>query len=213
VAALFPPGVVAVELVGEADPALLHPDERQVVERVAARRLKDYAAGRECARLALRQLEIEDFALLPASDRQPLWPPQITGSITHTHGYCIAVAARRSQVGGLGIDAELAQAVHEELWPRICRPEELEWLARQNTQDRGRLAALIFAAKESFYKCQYPLTGEWLGFEEVLIELTGDSQLLVRPQRPIRLEAHAPLPVKGGFRFHENWVTAGIAVP
>jgi 4'-phosphopantetheinyl transferase EntD len=214
VAALFPPGVVAAELTGEADPARLHPEERPAVERAAPRRLRDYAAGRECARLALRELAIEDFALLPAADRQPLWPPGITGSISHTQGYCAAVVARSDPICSIGLDVECAEAVREELWPRICCPEEIEWLARQDAQQRVRLAALLFAAKESFYKCQYPLTGEWLGFEDVRIEAGPvgkvGGELSVWPQRPVRFAAHATLPLQGAWRFHGAWVTAGV---
>jgi 4'-phosphopantetheinyl transferase EntD len=212
VAALFPPGVVAAQLVGDADPALLLPEEHHVVRHVAPKRLRDYAAGRLCARLALQALGIEGFALLPASDRQPLWPPAVTGSITHTVKYCTAVVASRARVRCLGVDSEVVEAVCEELWPRICLPSELEWLARQPSARRIALAALIFAAKESFYKCQFALTGEWLGFEEVVVEVASDREFLVRPQRAIRLDAHVSAPLRGAFRFHEGRVTAGIGI-
>jgi 4'-phosphopantetheinyl transferase EntD len=212
VAAMLPPGVVAATLSGEADPTLLLSEERRVVQHVERKRLRDYAAGRLCVRAALRELGIEGFALLPGADRQPLWPHAITGSITHTEGYCIAAVAHSSHVRSLGVDCEVVEAVHEELWPRICCPQELDWLARQPADQRHGLAALFFAAKESFYKCQYPLTREWLGFHDVMIELLADGELVVRPQRSIGLEAQVSGPLRGAFRFHGRWVTAGIAI-
>jgi 4'-phosphopantetheinyl transferase EntD len=213
VAALFPAGVVAAQLLGEADPALLHPAESQAVQNVAPRRLMDYAAGRECARLALRHLGIEGFPLLSAGDRRPLWPEGIAGSITHTRGCCIAAVARSYDVRSLGLDAEVVAAVHQDLWRRICCPQELEWLARQPPDQQMPVAALIFAAKESFYKCQYPLTGEWLGFDDVLIEATVEGTLLARPQRPIKLDSHVAGPLAGRYRYHDGWVTAAMAIP
>jgi 4'-phosphopantetheinyl transferase EntD len=212
VAALFPPGVVAAQLLGEADPALLHPEESHAVRQVAPRRLKDYAAGRECARLALRQLGVEGFALLPGASRRPLWPAGVAGSITHTRGCCIAAVARTREVRSLGVDAEVVEAVHEELWPRICCREELAWLERQEPGQRPLLAALLFAAKESFYKCQHALTDEWLGFEDVRVEVTADGELRVLPQRPILLDSHVERPLGGRYRFHNGRVTVGMAL-
>lgn len=216
VAALFPPGVVAAELRGDGDPALLTERERQVTERFVPKRLKEFAAGRACARLALAELGIEGFSLLPAPDRQAVWPATVAGSITHTDGYCAVAVAHRTQARGLGIDSEVVTAVHEELWPRICAPSELAWLQERAPRQRLPWAALVFAAKECFYKCQYPVTLEWLDFSAVEIELTDreahSGSFLVRARRPIQLEASARLPLPGQFRFHERWVTAAMAL-
>lgn len=212
VAALFPKGVVAAVLTGPSDPAQLHPREREAVQRVAPKRLHDYAAGRQCARFALRALGVEEFPLLPGPGRQPLWPPGIVGSLTHTRGYCTAVVAPRTALQSLGIDTEVIADVHEELWSRICTQEELQWLHQQTQQLRTALAALLFAAKESFYKCQYPLTQEWLGFEDVRIALPEEGRLQVIPQRPIRLASRITGTIEGRYRFHQRWVSAGIAL-
>jgi 4'-phosphopantetheinyl transferase EntD len=216
VAALFPGGVVAAELVGDGDPGQLSQQERQALVRAAPKRLKEFAAGRQCAQLALAQLGIKGFPLLPGKDRQPQWPEGITGSITHTEGYCAAVVARRSAVQSLGVDCEVIEAVHEDLWARICGAGELAWLKRLPAGQRTACAALVFAAKEGFYKCQYPLTGEWLDFTAVGIELTEPDapcgEFRVVPQRPLKLEACACFPLAGRFRFHESWVSAAIAL-
>jgi 4'-phosphopantetheinyl transferase EntD len=214
---MFPPGVVAAELQGEGDPALLCAQEMQVTERFAPKRKREFAAGRACARLALARLGIEGFSLLPAEDRQPRWPSDIVGSITHTEGYCAAVVARSGHVRSLGVDCELKHSVHAELWPRICGPAELAWLEQLPPEQRTAAAGLVFSAKESFYKCQYALTAEWLPFSAVAIEVLAQGAaggaFLVRARRPLRLEASAQLPLRGHFRFHGDWVTTGLAVP
>jgi len=216
-AALLPPGAVAAELCGAGDPALLLDAERQAVQHCAPKRMREFAAGRQCARLALQELGVHGFPLLPAPDRQPVWPPSVTGSITHTDGYCAALVARCSQFRGLGVDCEVTQAVHEELWPRICGAQELAWLERLPREQRVAHAALLFSAKESFYKCQYPVTGEWLDFTAVHIELpdahgSGEGFLVI-PQRSLRLQGSARLPLPGRFRFREGRVITAIALP
>ena len=215
-AALFPPGVCAAELAGDAPPALLTEPELKSISHCSEKRIRDFTAGRLCARRALEELGLVGFSLLPASDRQPAWPASVIGSITHTAGYSAAVAARRGALQGLGVDAETIAAVHAELWPRVLGAEELARLNALPAARRGTAAALAFAAKEAFYKSQYPLTGEWLEFEDIAIE-SQDWHLprggfRVRPRRALRLAAHTAAALVGCFRVHGEFVTCGVAL-
>ena len=215
-AALFPTGVYAAELAGDAPPGLLTEPELKSISHCSEKRIRDFTAGRLCARRALEALGVVGFSLLPASDRQPAWPASVIGSITHTAGYSAAVAARRGPLQGLGVDAEAIAAVHAELWPRVLSAEELARLNELPAGRRGAAAALAFAAKEAFYKCQYPLTGEWLEFEDIAIE-SQDWHLprggfRVRPRRALRLAAHTGAALAGCFRVHGEFVTCGVAL-
>ena len=215
-AALFPPGVFAAELAGEAPPSLLTEAELQSISHCSEKRIRDFTAGRLCARHALKALGVEGFSLLPASDRQPVWPPCVVGSITHTAGYSAAVVARRGPLQGLGIDSEAIAAVHAELWPRVLGEDELARLAELSSARRGTAAALAFAAKEAFYKSQYPLTGEWLEFEDIAIESQhghlAQGEFRVRPRRALRLAARPGAALGGCFRVHGEFVTCGVAL-
>jgi enterobactin synthetase component D / holo-[acyl-carrier protein] synthase len=215
-AALFPPGAIAAQLHGAAPPAHLSQDEIRAVRHCSEKRISDFSAGRLCARRALRELGIEGFSLLPAKDRQAVWPAGITGSITHTDGYSAAVVIRQGRVRSVGLDSEAVGAVHEELWPRICAPAELASLRTCAGAGRRERAAVTFAAKEAFYKSQFPLTGEWIGFEEVTIALaeeTGEGGVfVVTPQRPLLLQRQTHQRLTGRFRRHGGFVTAGIAL-
>ena len=75
---------------------------------------------------------------------------------------------------------------------------------------------LIFAAKEAFYKCQYPLTGEWLDFEDlhVRVDAWGPDRSLYEIQacRPLALANLMSLPVTGAYLFQDGFVTAGVAI-
>ena len=171
VATLFPPGVVVAELAGSAAPGELTARERDCIAHCAPARIRQFAAGRACAHRALQQLGIDEFSLLVGTDRQPVWPTGIVGSLTHTDDYAAAAVGRDDALLGLGLDCEGADRVKSHLWKRIATPPELEWLNALEPGPAGRAASLLFAAKEAFYKCQFPLTTEWLGFEDVSIEL------------------------------------------
>ena len=217
---LLPGGVVAADMRGSGDVADLWPAEAECVQRAVPKRMREFAAGRACARHALRELGIEDFALLAAHDRQPIWPSSIVGSITHTTGYCAAAVAPRRLLAGIGIDSEQVDQVGRELWDTICRPEEASWRDTLPAEQRQAAAALLFCAKEAFYKYQYPLSGEWLDFHDLRVEpmewgMGGmrSGQFTVRATRRILAEARSQWPVVGRFLFHETFVTAAVAVP
>jgi 4'-phosphopantetheinyl transferase EntD len=215
--ALFAPGVVAADLHGAAPGGLLTESEAAAISHCAPKRIGDFTAGRLCARRALAAFGVVDFALLPAADRQPMWPQGFVGSITHTEGYSAAVVGRRTGFRALGIDAETIASVHAELWPRILGEAEQRQLAQlEAPQARERVAALIFAAKEAFYKCQYALTSEWLEFEDLHIESADFDRdagfFRVRPCRPLRLMPAAAR-IEGRFRVHAPYVSCGVALP
>jgi 4'-phosphopantetheinyl transferase EntD len=76
---------------------------------------------------------------------------------------------------------------------------------------------LLFSAKEAFYKCQYPLVGEWLDFHDLSIAVNdwGRTQgsFTASATRSIRFARHADLPIQGRYVFHDQFVSAGLSVP
>jgi 4'-phosphopantetheinyl transferase EntD len=220
IASLFPPVVAAAELRARGDVALLDPSERAALGRAIESRAREFAAGRLCARRALAQLGLEQ-PVPAASDRQPIWPRGIVGSITHTEGIAAAVVAPRALLAAIGLDTERASRVKRELWPKICLEEEIAWLESIERAERAAAAALIFAAKEAFYKCQYPCTSQWLYFGDVHVtaEWGGPmGSIRVAPTRAIALFATGGIAANtsslmGRFRLHEGLVSVGVCVP
>ena len=170
-AALFPIAVQAVELRGTGDPTQLLPSERDGKDRWAEKRIREFAAGRQCARLALQRLGYPPAPLLSLADRRADWPVGVTGSITHCAGLACAVVAPVGLVRSLGVDVEVVDAVDEHLWPRVLNAAERAWLDTCPADERRLWATAIFSAKEAFYKCQYPVTAQWLEFEDVQVAL------------------------------------------
>ncbi len=136
-----------------------------------AKRVEEFTAGRLCARRALSQLGIHRYPLLIGADRRPCWPEHLVGSITHTTGFRAAVVAERIDIAAIGIDAELIHQLKPVIWPQISTTEELEWLRHVPVAEQALCAALLFSAKEAFYKCQYTLSETWLEFQDVELDL------------------------------------------
>jgi 4'-phosphopantetheinyl transferase EntD len=171
---VVPNDVVGIETRYEGDAtAVLLPEEVEALGVVAERRRREFAAGRNCARAALRALGNAPVPVLRGSQRQPIWPLGIVGSISHCHGYCAAVVARGERYAAIAVDAE----VHDPLPPEVISlvvANEREWL-RTRSGDNVHWDRLVFSAKESVYKAWFTLTGRWLGFEDVCVTIEPDA--------------------------------------
>ncbi|GAC1304217.1 MAG: 4'-phosphopantetheinyl transferase [Steroidobacteraceae bacterium] len=211
---LFPPRAVVAELRGPGDATLLLPVEAKGLGRAVPQRLQEFAAGRLCARRALAEFGIEDFAIEAAEDRRPIWPDGMVGSITHTAGFCAAVVAERRSSAGLGIDTEVIGEVNLEIWSRICMPVEIDWVQSLPASQQNAAATLIFSAKEAVYKCCYPLLRERLDFQDVAVEPewhAAGGSFRIHLGRSVAVRDVAALPLTGRYLFHEGFVSAGVS--
>lgn len=148
--------------------------EQEAVEGAAQSRIEQFTAGRVCSRIALGRLGVAATTpIVRGEDRAPIWPPGFVGSISHTDAWCAAAVAREQDLRSVGIDLEPATPLKEALWRRVCTRAERERL-RERTSP-GLMGKILFSAKESVYKCQYPITHQFLGFHAVEIEL-GDGE-------------------------------------
>ncbi|HWD72974.1 MAG TPA: 4'-phosphopantetheinyl transferase superfamily protein [Actinomycetota bacterium] len=172
-AELLPPDVE----VAMYDPSMAHDvhcDELRLMASAVPRRRAEFAAGRACARAALRRLGINGWPLLVGSKREPLWPAGVVGSITHTDGLVAAAVSRRPPLAGFGIDAEQRRPLPAGVRETVCTPREIAWcLAHEPSIPWD---TMIFSAKESIFKAWFPATVTWLGYLEVDVVLEpGDG--------------------------------------
>jgi 4'-phosphopantetheinyl transferase EntD len=148
----------------------LFPEEEALVRRAVDRRRREFAKGRQCARIALRSLGHDACAVLAGENREPLWPHGVVGSISHTTGFCAAAVARRMRYLGIGIDVELAGPLRADVVRRVCRDDEL---GTHVELDEELVPRLVFSAKEAVYKCVFPTTRTFLGFSDVRVTFAG----------------------------------------
>jgi 4'-phosphopantetheinyl transferase EntD len=210
---LFPPEVVTVT----ADEAMwsgaLHPEEEALLRDAVAKRRREFTAGRLCARTALARLGIEHPALLMDADRVPVWPPGVIGSLSHCEGYCGAVVARRGELLGIGLDVELAGPLPPGVPTAVLTPGEATALARLPALRGADWAKLAFCAKESLYKCLFPLTRTFLEFTDVEIAVDAARGTFVArpaPGSPLAPERVAGL--EGRFAFAGRFVFSGATL-
>lgn len=212
--ALFPPGVVVVRATPEMQDDPLHPAEATRLPRMSEKRRREFALGRACARRALARLGIHDFALRNDADRAPIWPEGVVGSLTHCRGLCAAAVARRGALLGLGLDAEPLRALTPRLLERICTVRERAHLAALPNAGPDGWGIVAFSAKESFYKCYYPLARSFLGFHDV--DLTIDAAAgrfrvrLLRKDAPAAGDART---FQGRFLVDASHVVSAVALP
>jgi 4'-phosphopantetheinyl transferase EntD len=164
----------------------LYPEEEALIKTASATRKREFTAGRLCAREGLDRLGIKNYPILIGENREPLWPVGIIGSIAHCKDYCGAAVARQGNLIGVGLDVEPLESMTPDVLGLICTPGEKEWLESASEHNRLLWPKLIFSAKESAYKCYYPLSQTYLDFQDVEVRLNPENKtfsvsLLVPP--------------------------------
>jgi 4'-phosphopantetheinyl transferase EntD len=191
----------------------LHPEERARIEAAAPRRRRQFSTGRHCAREALRRLGLPPAALPTRPDRSPAWPDGVVGSISHTDGCCVVVVGASPPWFALGVDVEGDAPLDAKIQARVCRPEEREWLASRAVSERGLLGKVFFSAKEAVYKCQHPLAGASLGFQDVALRLDpGAGRFDAEIRGPLPSEHAGLRRLSGRFARSAGFVVAAVAL-
>lgn len=170
-AGLFGPGTAVSGLPLSAESPALFPAEEAAMARAVPARRREFAAGRAAARAAMAALGLPPAAIAMGEDRAPIWPSGLIGSISHNSTLAACVVSKLETNSALGLDLEDDAPLPRDLWPTILLPAEEDWLHSQQAAARGRLARLIFSAKECAYKAQYGLSGQLLDFPAFLVQL------------------------------------------
>jgi len=171
----------------------LFAEERQAIARAVEKRRREFTAGRLCARSLLAEMGHPASALLVGDQGAPLWPADIVGSITHCADRCFVALAERSRFVGVGIDVEPASPLSEALLQMVCTPRELE-MGRSWAGVDENWSKIIFSAKESYYKCYFPIARHVLDFLDVEVQLDPAQRTFIATLR------HAALPAAAGRR-------------
>ncbi len=185
VAALFPAGVgvgITNPLVKQRE-ALFHVEQEAIHHAIPARQ-REFNAGRAAARMAQAALGHEPRAVPMGSDRAPIWPEGLCGSISHAADTCVAVVTDDPAIRALGLDVEEKLGLPADVLDIVLHPDERRWINRQPNPDL--LSRLFFSAKECAYKAQYPLSRQLFGFETIAITVdTERGAFDARFTRPV----------------------------
>lgn len=134
-----------------------------------AKRKLEFLSGRLCARRAIRSLCNSDTHVGAADDRSPQWPTGIIGSISHTSCFATAAVASSFSLRSIGVDSEtiVERDVAEIIRNDCLTSTERDYFSRLHFCSTVELLTLAFSAKEAVYKALYPLTRQFLEFQDI----------------------------------------------
>ncbi|MFJ7275025.1 4'-phosphopantetheinyl transferase [Kitasatospora sp. NPDC098663] len=178
---LLPDAVVTEVSYDDPPEARLEPAEEAAVVQAVAKRRREFTTVRHCARTALTRLGIPYRPLVPGLRGAPSWPDGVVGSLTHCEGFRAAAVALSGDLASVGIDAEPALPLPDDVLDVIALPEEgkriVDLLAEHPDTPWDRI---LFSAKESVYKAWFPLTEQFLDFSEADLVLSPDGSFTAR---------------------------------
>jgi 4'-phosphopantetheinyl transferase EntD len=148
--------LIATSRLSEIDLALLDDEQTLLVGCTPVRR-REIAAGRTLGHAALVQLGFPKAPIMAGPLGEPLWPEGICGSISHTLTRVAVVVASTRVVWSVGIDLDDGRPLGDDLERKVLSPAERIEVFAASPGFCGNAANLAFSAKESFFKCQYPL--------------------------------------------------------
>jgi 4'-phosphopantetheinyl transferase EntD len=142
------------------------------MQRAVPRRRAEFATGRWCARQALAQLHLAPGPIVVGPWRNPVWPDQLTGSISHTTDVCAAVVAHRTTWKAIGIDLldrESAARLPVDAGRLLAHPHDADpppstlpvWVPP---------LVLQFSAKEAAIKALSPMLQRVIDFPELRVQ-------------------------------------------
>ena len=171
--------------------------------RAVDKRRADYLAGRALLIRAFEALGLPPQPVATGPDRAPIWPADVTGSISHSRTTCACILSTQTHLR-IGIDVETTLSAHSEKAVRkvALTPSELALVA-----DHPGLPAQIFCAKETLFKALYPVVQEFFGFESAeLVGLPDETHLQLRLTRSL----HPTLPEGTVFSIRHMRLTGQI---
>ena len=154
----------------------LPPELHFALSNAVPKRKAEFAAGRQAAKNALSQLGETACGVGRDAVGAPVWPPGITGSISHTEGFCAAVAARTGRLASIGLDCEqLGERLPTEILEMIAAPSERRAWLHLDKHLPLNWPIVTFAAKEALYKCLYPSVGRFFDFSAVVVSIDPEA--------------------------------------
>ncbi|HLG87547.1 MAG TPA: 4'-phosphopantetheinyl transferase superfamily protein [Alphaproteobacteria bacterium] len=211
---LLPDFAPVVEGAVGAHMEALWPEEAAHIANAIDKRRREFSTGRIFAHRALDSLQEPPAPLLIASDRAPLWPSSVTGSITHTDRYCAVAVCRKTILTAIGIDVEEVPRFGLGLLSRILSRREIAAeIAERGPEEQKRNGGAMFSAKESLYKCLSAITTVRLDFRDCVVELDHENALLeaeiLKPVGPFAPGRRFP----GRYAFAGDLVATAISLP
>jgi 4'-phosphopantetheinyl transferase EntD len=130
--------------------------ERSTAGCVNRDRMLELTTGRDYAKRALSELGYDNVQLPIGTDRSPVWPSDVIGSITHakssTKSHCAAAVGRLTDLNSIGIDVEPDTLLLPDVWTIILTAHELTQISALAATDRNAEVLRRWCVKEAMAK-------------------------------------------------------------
>jgi 4'-phosphopantetheinyl transferase EntD len=185
-------------------------DEVLAIEREGAVRARQFGAGRSAAHSAMEQLGHVPRPVLQGAGEAPVWPPGLTGSISHTTRDSLAVVSDDPGILALGLKIGPATALDSASWPVVCQIKEMRWLASLGPSQRGHFAMLLKCIKEAAYKAQFQITGAAMNYHHVETRIDLSTNLFEVSLHPDLTKTGVQKALIGRFAVLSDCFIAGV---
>ncbi|MBK6618535.1 MAG: 4'-phosphopantetheinyl transferase superfamily protein [Nitrosomonas sp.] len=190
------------------DSRVLHPDEWALTRNYSPKRLTEFCSGRHCAHIALANLGYAGYPVLRDPQGAPQWPEGITGSISHSGQWAVAVVAATNSIRAIGVDIQhMQESFPYQVLPSLLHPREITPFLCAAERSSCHAYA-VFSAKESAIKCGYMANGELLEQVELIVDLDWYPEKLtvVLPRESDRVRGYAGVDLD--YVFTLVWMSA-----
>jgi 4'-phosphopantetheinyl transferase EntD len=139
------------------------------IARSVRTRQAEFFFGRLAAALALQEIGLPDWRVAIGPGREPQFPPAVRGSITHSKTWAAAIALPAHGCRGVGLDIEapLDAGSVEGVEQLVVDASEQAILRSSVGLPYPVLLALVFSAKESYFKAVYSSVQRILEFSAI----------------------------------------------
>ncbi|PQJ85131.1 4'-phosphopantetheinyl transferase family protein [Aliivibrio sifiae] len=169
-------------------------------------RQAEFLAGRLSARFALKYLKGDSqycFDIGIGDFRQPIWPTNILGSISHTSDTALVMVSKKSVDRlSIGVDIENICPINivNEVSSHIFDINE-NTLLKSCGYSESQVFSLIFSAKESIFKSLFSYVNEYFDFEVAKLKFVDDDNFKMVFHLNEDFALHYQLPIKQTVSF------------
>jgi len=162
----------------------LYAPELEIISGAIEKRVFEFSTGRHCAHQALHAFGIDNYPILRGKLREPVWPKNFIGSISHCRDIAGAAIASTSKVRSIGLDIENRKQINPDIARHVCTEREKNWLQTLAAPQSNDTLLQIFSIKEAVFKCIYQVSGKQLGFKQCQVTFNPQNKI-------IRAEIHS----------------------
>ncbi len=201
------PDSVIIELGAEDAAGDLLPEELAATEGWAPHRRTQFAIGRMVARRALRRAGYGPVPVLFGPEGEPLWPSGLVGSISHKRQSCIVMVASSKKLRSVGVDLEhdRQDSAEADIVRRVCPNDREQDQATALAASTASPGTLFLAAKEAFYKFQFPLTRTRLDWDDVVVSFSPPDTFSA-----LARNASGMTVAQGTYLVDEGWIVTVV---